>query len=209
MLAPISNGRRDKGSSFTKLKIYLTKEKDPETGDEIDRGEVVLSDNLLSLETADLEMTGIAGENRRNTDAVYHYQVAWPPGETPTREQWEFAAKKTLGELGFAEHQYLIAAHDDKHHFHVHVMVNKIHPETYGAHTPFRDMFTLDKAMRELEQQQGWTESPGLYRWDKDQRIAVRNTREEMAALSDRGALAREKPRSWNTTTTFPVSSFT
>jgi hypothetical protein len=78
MLAPISNGRRDKGSSFTKLKNYLTKEKDPETGDEIDRGEVVLSDNLLSLETADLEMTGIAGENRRNTDAVYHYQVAWP-----------------------------------------------------------------------------------------------------------------------------------
>jgi hypothetical protein len=115
------------------------------------------------------------------------------PGETPTREQWEFAAKKTLGELGFAEHQYLIAAHDDKHRFHVHVMVNKIHPETYGAHTPFRDMFTLDKAMRELEQQQGWTESVGLYRWDKDQRIAVRNTREEMAALSDRGALAKGK----------------
>ena len=75
MLAPISNGRRDKGSSFTKLKNYLTKEKDPETGDEIDRGEVVLSDNLLSLETADLEMTGIAGENRRNTDA-YRDQLA-------------------------------------------------------------------------------------------------------------------------------------
>jgi hypothetical protein len=121
MLAPVSNGRRDKGTSFTKLKNYLTREKDPETGREVDRGIVVISDNLLSVETADLEMLGTAGENKTNTDAVYHFQIAWPPGETPTSEQWEYAAKTALRDLGFGEHQYLIAAHDDKHHFHVHV----------------------------------------------------------------------------------------
>ena len=193
MLAPVSNGRRDKGSSFTKLKTYLTKEKDPETGKEIDRGIVVLSDNLLSLETADLEMMGVAGENKINTDAVYHFQIAWRPGEHPTREQWERAAKVALAELGLAEHQYLIAAHDDKAHFHVHIMVNKIHPETYRAHTPYRDMFTLDKTMRELETAQGWSQSVGLYRWDIEQGKAVKNTREEMDALS--GKTDRAKGR--------------
>ncbi|MGF7179110.1 relaxase/mobilization nuclease domain-containing protein [Tunturiibacter psychrotolerans] len=137
MLAPVSSDRRDKGTSFTKLKNYLVRERDPETGREIERGIVLISDNLLSVETADLEMLGTAGENETNKDAVYHFQIAWPPGETPTKDQWEYAAKTAIKELGFAEHQYLIAAHDDKHHFHVHVMVNKIHPETYRAHSPY------------------------------------------------------------------------
>jgi hypothetical protein len=191
MLAPISDGRRDKGSSFSKLKAYLTEEKDPLTGATIDRGDIVLSGNLLSLDTADLEMMGTAGENKRNAKPVYHFQITWRPGERPTREQWERSAKFALKELGFAEHQYIIVAHDDKAHFHVHFMVNKIHPETYRAHTPYRDMFTLDKAMRELENEQGWSEDLGLYRWDKDQGMAVKNTREEMDLQSERGHRAK------------------
>ena len=74
MLAPISEGRRDSQTSFKKLKNFFTREKDPETGEEIAHGEVILSGNLLSLETADLEMMGTAGENRRNQDPVYHFQ---------------------------------------------------------------------------------------------------------------------------------------
>ncbi len=35
--------------------------------------------------------------------------------------------------LGFADHQYIAARHDDKDHEHVHVAINKIHPETYGT----------------------------------------------------------------------------
>jgi hypothetical protein len=193
MLAPISEGRRDSRTSFTKLKNYLTREKDPETGEEIPRGEVVLSDNLLSLETADLEMMGTANENRRNQEPVYHFQITWRPGERPTRGQWEEAAKAALKELGLEEHQYLIAAHDDRAHFHVHVMANKIHPETYKAHTPFYDMLTLDRVMRELEHGQGWSEDVGLFRWDNGAKIAIRNTREEMDALKGREGRASGK----------------
>jgi len=74
----------------------------------------------------------------------------------PSQRQWEAAAKKTIAALGFGEHQYLIVAHDDKKHFHVHIMLNRVHPETYRAHYAMRDMFTLDRCMRELEEDQDW-----------------------------------------------------
>src|SRR6266542_1618303 len=118
MLAPISGGRRDKRCSFRRLKEYLTTEADPVTGERVLRGEVVLSDNLLSLETAHAEMCGVAAQNKRVSDPIYHYQLTWHPGERPTQEQWEAAAKRTIAELGFETHQYIIAAHDDKKHFH-------------------------------------------------------------------------------------------
>jgi hypothetical protein len=58
---------------------------------------------------------------------------------------------------------------------------------------PYRDMFSLDKAMRELEHEQGWIEDVGHYRWDKQRNIAVKNTREEMRALSQRAGRASGK----------------
>ena len=41
--------------------------------------------------------------------------------------------------LGFAEHQYIAARHNDKDHEHVHVAINKIHPETFRIHSPAWD----------------------------------------------------------------------
>jgi hypothetical protein len=193
MLAPISSGRRNKGSSFKLLMNYLVSERDPETGEVSLRGEVVLSDDILWLDTAAGEMEGVASGNRRCQDPVYHFQLTWQPGERPSRERWESAAKKAIADLGYAEHQYLIVAHDDKAHFHVHIMLNKVHPETTRAHTPLGDMLILDKALREIEHEQGWKESVGHYRWDAATGTAVRNTREERNALSNANAKASGK----------------
>jgi len=193
MLAPISCGRRNKGTSFRLLQNYLVTERDSETGEKLARGEIVLSDNLLSLDTAAPEMASAASSNRRGQDPVYHFQLTWQPGERPSREQWESAAKRAIADLGYAEHQYLIVAHDDKAHFHVHIMLNKVHPETTRAHTPLRDMLILDKALREIEHEQGWKESVGHYRWDAVTGTAVRNTREERHALSNANAKASGK----------------
>jgi hypothetical protein len=103
------------------------------------------------------------------------------------------ATKKAIADLGYAEHQYMIVAHNDKAHFHVHIMLNKVHPETMRAHTPLRDMLILDKAIREIENEQGWKESIGHYRWDIATGTAVRNTREERYALSSANAKASGK----------------
>src|SRR5438445_12891161 len=117
MLAPISGTRKDGRSSFRALKDYLAQEVDIETGKIRAQGEIVLSANLLSSETAAAEMRGVANENARVKDPVYHYQLCWQRGERPTQRQWESAAKKTIQELGFDEHH--LSAHSDTEHFHV------------------------------------------------------------------------------------------
>jgi len=77
----------------------------------------------------------------------------------------------------------MIVAHDDKKHFHIHIMVNKVHPETFKAHTPYRNWLTLDAAMRFLEAKYGWTHTAGPTRWDEESKQAVRTSRSERNAL--------------------------
>ena len=132
-----------------------------------------MSHNLVGIDTAAAEMKGVESLNPRCNDAVFHYELAWPPGERPSRTEWVDCALYTLNQLGFKEHQYVLVAHDDKKHFHIHVMVNKVHPETYRAHTPTYSWLTLDGAVRYLEAKYGWSHTPGPMRWDEDRKLAV------------------------------------
>jgi hypothetical protein len=76
----------------------------------------------------------------------------------------------------------MIVAHDDKKHFHIHIMLNKVHMETLRAHTPYRDWFTLDAAVRYLEAKHGWSHTPGPMRWDEESKKAVLQSRSERNA---------------------------
>jgi hypothetical protein len=84
--------------------------------------------------------------------------------------------------LGYEGHQFMIVAHDDKKHFHIHIMLNKVHMETLRAHTPYRDWFTLDAAVRFLEAKHGWTHTAGPMRWDEESKKAV------LQSISERNA---------------------
>jgi hypothetical protein len=181
---------RQHASSFRRLCKYLTTERDADTGEPISRGDVVLSDNLTGLDTVAVQMEGIAFLNPRCKDALCHYELSWPPGERPTQPQWTESALHTLRELGYQDHQYMVVAHDDKKHFHIHIMVNKVHPETFKAHTPYRNWLTLDAAMRVLEAKYGWTHTAGPTRWDEQSKQAVR------ASYSERNALRTARQES-------------
>jgi hypothetical protein len=85
--------------------------------------------------------------------------------------------------LGYEGHQFMIVAHDDKKHFHIHIMLNKVHMETLRAHTPYRDWFTLDAAVRFLEAKHGWTHTPGPMRWDEESKKAILQSKSERGAL--------------------------
>jgi hypothetical protein len=147
------------------------------------RGDVVLSWNLLSFDTAAGEMQGVASLNDRCKDAVCHYELAWPPGERPTRPQWTDSALQTLKALGYEGHQYMVVAHDDKKHFHIHIMVNKVHPQTLRAPTRYNNWLALDAAARRLEAKYGWAHTPGMTRWDEQLNQAVPISRTERYAL--------------------------
>ncbi len=197
MIPAVSALRRDGRSSFASLQKYLTVERKPGSKEPIMRGEAILSGNLLSLDTAAMEMRDLAFENPRVSQPLMHFQLSWKPGEMPSESQWLSSAKRSIDALGFGEHQYLIVPHEDKDHFHVHVMLNRVHPESAKAHNPRLSLLTLHRVARELEHEFGWPETEGLFRWDKERNQAVRNTRIEMNAIREKS----EKSRTGTTAT--------
>ena len=58
MIAKVQPSKRKSGSSFKRLLNYLTMERDPETGKTLLRGDVVMSHNLVGIDTAAAEMKG-------------------------------------------------------------------------------------------------------------------------------------------------------
>ena len=125
MIPAVSAPRQDGRSSFEALQKYLTLERQPGTRNFVERGPSVLSNNLLSLETAATEMRAVASQNRLVTQPLMHFQMAWNPGEKPTQAQWQTSAERAVQALDFKQHQYVIVAHENKSHFHVHVMLNR------------------------------------------------------------------------------------
>lgn len=92
---------------------------------------------------------------RSKADPNYHLVIAFPPGETPTREQIEDIEDTLVRGLGLGDHQRISALHNDKAHLHLHVAINLIHPETFKSAKIFRDHTTLAQLAAGLEVKHG------------------------------------------------------
>lgn len=167
MLAKVPPKRNDGKSSFKSLQKYMEERDviDPKTGEVIgwEKDSVAVQTNCLDRDTAWREMLAVADMNGRVKDPVYHVTLNWQEGENPTDEQAFEAARKAMKAVGMEGHQYVAAVHRDTDNVHVHLMVNRVHPDTYKAVYPDRDYYKLDKCMREIELEQGWRHSPGPY----------------------------------------------
>lgn len=108
-------------------------------------------------------MKAVAVQNARVKDPVYHVVLSWPSGESPTDEQAFDCGRHALRAVGMDGHQYVFAVHRDTSHAHLHIAVNRVHPDTFAAVYPDRDYFKLDRAMRELELLHGWHHDKGPY----------------------------------------------
>ena len=82
-----------------------------------------------------------AGEKatgRKLTKPVHAYSLAWHPeqrGQGVTREHMLAAALDSIKAQGLEGYQAIILAHDDEPQPHVHIIVNRVHPETGKAAT--------------------------------------------------------------------------
>lgn len=97
---------------------------------------------------------------------VYHISVSFGEADNPTREQMREAAERVLGELGLGEHQALLVAHQDKEHPHLHIMVNRVHPDTGKAADVAFDYRQVEGVLRELEKEWGMQRVPGHHARD-------------------------------------------
>jgi hypothetical protein len=124
---------------------------------------VICEHNCLSLSTADAEMKAVAAQNVRVKNPVYHVILSWPTNELPTSEQAFACGTHALTAIGMAEHQYVFALHQNTENVHLHIAVNRVHPDSFASVYPERDYFKLDRAMRELELRYGWQHDHGPY----------------------------------------------
>lgn len=87
---------------------------------------------------ADLKAaSGQDARGRKNLRPVLHYTLSWAASEKPSPEHMQQTALASLKALGLQDHEALIAAHSDKQHMHVHIVVNTVHPQT-GLTAPMK-----------------------------------------------------------------------
>lgn len=99
--------------------------------------------------------SGGSAKGRKLTQPVYCYSLSWAPGETPSQEDMIGAAEDTLSILGLSDHEALLVGHNDEPHPHIHVIVNRVHPETGIAAPLSMDHLKLSTWAEAFEKRQG------------------------------------------------------
>lgn len=98
---------------------------------------------------------GGVAKGRKLRDPVYAYSLSWAPDEKPTPEQMIAAARDTLKRLGLEQHEALLVAHNDEPHPHIHVIVNRVNPETGIAAPLSNDHLILSEWALAYEKEHG------------------------------------------------------
>ncbi|HQT47666.1 MAG TPA: relaxase/mobilization nuclease domain-containing protein, partial [Acidocella sp.] len=153
-----------------------------------ERGAMLAADCVLSAETAAVEMEAVAHEAPRCKEPALHVVLAWQSGEHPTEAQQREAVARVLVNMqdrdgrDMSGHQWVAVLHKDTDHDHLHVLINRVDPETARPVSPAWSQRSLHKAAREIEAAQGWAETRGLMTWNEEQGRAVPTPAAELAA---------------------------
>jgi hypothetical protein len=122
-------------------------------------------------QTQKQEMIALAEAARKSADPIGHFVLSWRQDEQPTVEQIEEAVDIFLDETGMTGHQVIYALHHDTDNPHLHIMINRVNPETERTMKINRG-FTIEsvhRAVARIEHAQGWQqERHGRYAVGQD-----------------------------------------
>ena len=140
--------------SFTSLGRYLVSGRDGNA-----EGRIAWS-SARNLPTNDPElaakiMRATASQNVRVAQPVYHLALSFDPRDIVDRAAMERVADRVLAELKLNQHQAIIVAHGDRAHPHMHILVNRVHPETGRVWDRWQDYTLIQRALREEERALG------------------------------------------------------
>jgi Relaxase/Mobilisation nuclease domain len=124
------------------------------------------------------ELIALASSNSRAKNPVNHYILAWKEGEQPTRKQVDEAVQITLDEMGMQGHQAMYCLHGDTDNLHLHLLINRINPETEKSIEINKgfDREALHRSIARIEYAQGWEpENNSRYLVTKDGELTRRD----------------------------------
>lgn len=112
------------------------------------------------------EMISLASETVRSKMPVQHWIFSWKEGEQPSVAQVEEMVDIFLKGMGLEEHQVVFGLHNNTENYHLHIAVNRVHPDTLKVIQPHKG-FDIEAAHRIVaiaENTQGWeAENHGRY----------------------------------------------
>src|SRR5204863_9858370 len=83
------------------------------------------------------------------------------PSDAVDRATMERVADRTIAALGLTGHQALIVCHRDRDHPHMHLLINRVRPETGRVWNRWQDRAVIQKVLREEEIALGLRVTPG------------------------------------------------
>ncbi len=136
-------------SSFSGLVKYLCNQQNKQER----VGKVRLSNcNSIDPIWAVQEVLATQAKNQRATgDKTYHMLISFAPGENPSAQILQEIEDTVASSIGFKEHQRISVVHHDTDNLHIHVAINKIHPQTFNMIEPFRAYKIFAEVASKLE----------------------------------------------------------
>jgi len=96
------------------------------------------------------------GNVRAKGNKTYHLVISFHPEDRRlTPAELENVVRQAAAAAGLGEHQYIAVRHSEQEHEHLHVAMNKIHPETLKIHHPYKAIPAFQALSSVLEQELG------------------------------------------------------
>ena len=191
---------KSKSANITDLTDYIAA---PEARDGTEKLLYLNGRGFLSedFKTQQSEMIALAMDAPKSANPVTHWILSWREGEQPTIAQAEEAVSIFLHELGLDEHQTIFALHQNTDNIHMHIAVNRVHPESTKVIKPNNgfDHIAALRAVAFIEHQQGWSaEKNALFTIDAGviQKRADRRTTQKKPDAKARDMEARTGEKS-------------
>ena len=152
------------GKGFKGLINYLLrgdrkKQKDPHRVAWIEMRNMLISDP----EKVPGLMRATAAKSKRVKLPVYHYVISWHKNEAPSEEIMRQVADTTCADIGLEDYQALYVAHHDTEHRHVHIVVNRVNPETGIAWRTSNDYARIERSLKAQADDLGLEVVPGRH----------------------------------------------
>jgi hypothetical protein len=116
-----------------------------------------------------LEMIALSQEATKSRDPIDHWVLSFRPGERPSVAQAREAVAIFIAHCGLQGHMHVWGMHDDTGNAHIHIGVNRVHPETLKVVKINKgfDREAAQQAIALIEDRQGWQKEAGA-RYDID-----------------------------------------
>ncbi len=101
------------------------------------------------------ELSGLTRRGRKSGAPAKTISLSWAPAQKPSRSDMTAAADDFLRAMGWHQHQALYVAHSDTAHPHLHIILNRVHPETGRTLNDWQERKRAQRWALDFERRQG------------------------------------------------------